>query len=477
MRCNEKMKLLLIYPSTGQTHVTSKVHVPIGAFLPPLGLLYLARMVELQGHSVEIIDYNAEVFNETILQKSILSSDAIGMTILSQPEELEHTVGMAKKIKQFDPNIPLIIGGPHCLFLPEQALRDHQADICVRGEGEYIIGPLIETIEGKRCLSSIPGIIYRQKEKINSTELQPQNINLDSLPFPARYLVKKYQYGYTFGAKTMKGKVTSIISSRGCPCLCTFCQLSSNLTKYRTRSVTNTTQEIDEIVEAGYNSIAFADDNFLADKKRVEQIMDHIIGQKYDITLWILDTRVDSTDRKLYEKMRDAGVKCISFGIESGNQDILNFYNKKITLEQVRKAIKLSKEMGFFIKANFIIGAPIETKKHIQRTIKFSKSLSIDFVYYNHLEYIVGTPLWQQAVRQGKINPEESVVKSDKKRGLALYNAQEIEKFCINAYYSFYLNPMFWLREINYALRNHDPQFIQNGLQILTKRYHKKPQK
>jgi anaerobic magnesium-protoporphyrin IX monomethyl ester cyclase len=462
------MKLLFIFPSTG-FHLAPDIRGP-NAFLPPLGLLYLAKMVEQQGHSVEIIDYNAEKFDESTLERATRSSDAIGMTILSQQKEFKNSIMLAKKIKQFSPDIPLILGGPHCFLFPEQALRDHNADICVRSEGEFIIGPITEALEGKRPLSSIPGLTFKQNGKIHTTKSSEQITNLDTIPFPSRHLVQKYEYGYMFGTKTMKGKATSLISSRGCPNRCTFCQLSG-FVKYRRRSAANTNQEIDELALAGYNSIAFADDNFLADKKRAEQIMDHIIRQQYDLSLWILDTRVDSADRKLYQKMRDAGVKIISFGIESGNQDVLDFYNKKITIEQIRNAVKLSKEMGFIIDANFILGAPTETKKQIKNTIRFAKSLPIDHVLFNHLEYNAGTPLWDQAVQQGKIKPEECSVKSDKQRGLALCDTKEIDEFCENAYFSFYFNPRYLIREIKFALRNHNPTVLQLGLSRFFKKF------
>jgi len=470
------MKLLFIFPSTGKFYLDpgahdTHVHNPSSAYLPPLGLLYIGRMAEQQGHSVEIIDYTAEAFNEAALQRAIHSSDAVGMTIFSEPAELENSIEIAKKIRQYAPDIPLILGGPHCNFFPEQALRDHHADICVRGEGEYIIGPVVEALEGKRDLSTIPGLVYQQKDKICTNELQPPIMDLDQIPFPARHLVEKYEYGYTFGTKIMKGKVTSLISSRGCPNRCTFCQLSSSLAKFRSRSAANTIQEIDELVSNGHNSIAFADDNFLANKKAAEQIMDHIIKQRYDLRIWILDTRVDSAERHLYEKMRDAGVELISFGIESGNQDVLDFYNKKITVEQARKAVKLSKEMGFVADANFILGAPFETKKHFENTIRFARSLPLDHALFNRLEYLAGTPLWKEAVKQGKIDPSESVVMSDKQRGLALYDAKEIEKYCTKAYYSFYFNPWYWLREIRYALSHRNITFIQLGLRMLLKKY------
>jgi len=461
------MKLLFIYPSARKTFVKTALYSPINAFVPPLGLLYLARMVEQQGHTVEVIDFNAEKFNEASFQRAILSSDAVGMTLLSKPKEIENSIAIAQKIHQLDSDIPLILGGPHCNFFPEQALRDHHADVCVQGEGEYIIGPLVEVLEGKRNPSSIPGLVYRQNDTIYKNELQPPIMDLDQLPYPSRHLVSKYEYGYIFGTKIMDGKVTSLISSRGCPYRCTFCQLSSPLRKFRTRSVTNTVQEIDELVYSGYNSIAFADDNFLADKKRVEQIMDHIIQQRYDLKLWILDTRVDSADKNVYEKMRDAGVELISFGIESGNQDILDFYNKKITLEGIRKAIKLSKEMGFVVDANFILGAPFETKKHFNKTIEFAKSLPLDHVTFGQLVYLIGTPLWDDAVKKVKLDRDDPWLLSDGRKGLALYDSSEIQKYCKKGFYSFCLNPRYWFREIYYALSHQNLTFIKLGLRMM----------
>lgn len=157
------MKILLIFPTTGKFYLDPDVKSPPSAFVPPLGLLYLGKMMELSGHSVEVIDYNAEAFNENTLQKALHSSDAVGMTVFSQPEDLETSIKIANKIKEYDPDIPLLLGGPHCNFFPEQSLRTHHADICVKGEGEYIIGPVIEALEGKQSLSSIPGLVYREE--------------------------------------------------------------------------------------------------------------------------------------------------------------------------------------------------------------------------------------------------------------------------------------------------------------------------
>jgi anaerobic magnesium-protoporphyrin IX monomethyl ester cyclase len=461
------MKVLFIFPGPAGFEVAPKLFFSTGAFLPPLGLLYLAKMLELQGHSVKVIDCNTEEYNEDLLKNTVQSSDAVGMTIYSGPKNLEKSLFLAKKIRQFTPDIPFILGGPHCTIVPEKALIDHDANIAVFGEAEYIIVPLIDALEGKRSLSSVSGIIYREKNIFHRTKPNQQILDIDSLPFPSRHLVEKNIYGYIYGTKLIKGKVASLIGSRGCPHRCSFCQVSSFLPKYRTRSSQNIIKEIDEIVSAEYNAIAFVDENFIVDKKKVETIMDHIIHQRYDLTLWIMDARVDSADRTLYKKMRDAGVKIIFFGIESGNQEVLDFYNKKFTLAQVRDAVHLSKEMGFLVGGNFIIGAPIETKKHIQDTILFAKSLPLDTVIFNHFAYPWGAPVWHEAVRQGKIDPNEFLVLSDSKRGLAKFSAKEIDDLCMTAYRNFFFNPRYWYREIAYIISRRDFNFLNLGLQML----------
>jgi radical SAM superfamily enzyme YgiQ (UPF0313 family) len=461
------MKVLFIYPGPGGFELAPRLRISTGAFLPPLGLLYLAKILELHGHTVTVIDCNSEGFNDDFIRRAVQTSDVVGMTIYSGQVNLENSLFLAQKIRQFAPNIPFLIGGPHCTIVPEHALREHHADIAVCGEAEHIITHIIDALEGKRLLSSVPGIVYRENNEIHRTKANQQILDLDSLPFPSRYLVEKNIYGHIYGTKLINGKVTSLIGSRGCPFKCTFCQVSSFLPKYRARSSQNIIQEIDEIVSTGYNAIAFVDENFIVDKKKIETIMDHIIKQRYDLTLWVMDTRVDSAERNLYEKMRDAGVTNIFFGIESGNQEILDYYNKKFTLSQVRAAVNLSKEMGFLVGGNFIIGAPIETKEHIHDTILFAKSLALDTVIFNHFAYPWGSLIWHEAVKQGKIHPDEFLILSDSKRGLANFSAKEIDDFCMKAYRNFFFNPRYWIREISYMLSHKNLTIFDLGLRML----------
>jgi len=152
-----------------------------------------------------------------------------------------------------------------------------------------------------------------------------------------------------------------LLTSKGCPFRCRFCSRYSNIIPewgFRQRSVENVVKEIQELDEK-YRSIRIDDDSFLADNKRAHKIFDKLLEIGTNIDLLIEGARVDSADKDLYKKMKKTGVTLISYGIESGNQDVLDFYNKKTTLQQIRKAICLSREMDFFTSASFILGAPI----------------------------------------------------------------------------------------------------------------------
>jgi anaerobic magnesium-protoporphyrin IX monomethyl ester cyclase len=461
------MKFLFIYPSSGKWEMAPNKLLSTGAYFPPLGILYLAKILEMNGYNAKVIDCNAEKVNEDKLKAEIRSSDAIGITTYSEPRELINSIKLSIFIKEYDPDIPLVIGGPHCSLCPIRSLHEHHADICVTGEGEHIITPLVEAIEGKRKLSTIPGIYYKEGNRIKKTEPAKQIDDLDAIPFPARHLVDKYEYGFMLGSKIAKGKITSILTSRGCPHGCRFCQLCFLTPKYRTRSANNITKEIEEVVNAGYKTLVFVDDNLLTQQKKIMKIMDFIIQKEMNIYLWIANARVDSTDRRLYEKMRDAGVESISFGIESGNQDVLDFYDKRITLEQIRKAVQLSKEMGFFVSANFILGAPIETEKHIKNTIKFAKSLPLDSAIFYNLGYLYKSPLWNEAYKEGKIKENEYWVIADSKRGLGNFTEEELIDYSMKAYRSFYFNHRLWMRELYYAFAKKDFRFLKIGLKML----------
>jgi anaerobic magnesium-protoporphyrin IX monomethyl ester cyclase len=450
--------------------MASKKFLSTGAFLPPLGILYLGQMLENHGHTVEVIDCSAQTVDLNTLKKAVHSHDVIGITIYSELKELNNSITLSHLIKEIDPHFPIIIGGPHCSYFPIQAIKEHHADICVQGHAELVINPIIKGLEGKRKLSTIPGIVFKEGNRIRRTKPPEKIKNLDVLPFPARHLVEQYKYGTVMGIKMAKGKTTSVITSRGCPYNCRFCGIHTHVPHYQSRSITNITTELEKIIDEGYTTIDFVDDNFLVQKKKVEKIMDFIKQKDADVKLWIADARADAADKNLYKKMKEAGVELINYGIESGNQDVLDFYNKKLTLSQIRDTVYLSKEMGFFTGANFILGAPFETKKHINNTIKFAKSLPLDYATFYILGYIIGSDLRKEAEKDGKIKPDEIRVCADSRRGLGNFTEEELLGYTMKAYKEFFYNPYLWLRELRFTLTKKDFKYLRLGFGLLTNR-------
>jgi len=435
------MNLLFINPPMDYDVI--KKEYSFEAYMPPLSLLYLASPLLKKGHNIKVIDFIAESFTPEKLKEEVSKADIVGITITSQ------VATSAKKvtdlIKQFDSKKTVIIGGPHCTIQGKEVLNEINADISVLGDGEKVILEIIYALNGKKDLSKIHGIFYREKGKIKGG-LPPEEIDeLDSLYFPARHLIENYNYGkdaisgVTFFAR---GKITTIMTTRGCPFNCRFCVSKSIFKKCRLRSAENVVEELEEISKE-YNSVFAVDDNFLMDKKRANKIMDLLIEKKLDLDIWVSGVRITDADEELFKKMKKAGVKSLEFGIESGNQEVLDYYNKRITLDAVEKTIKLSKKMGFLTIGNFILGAPIETDKHINDTVSFAKKLKLDFAFFYAFNFLKGSEIWEDAHKQGKIKENEMFVPCDSNRGLCNFTPEELRSRIHKAFLSFYLSPKY----------------------------------
>jgi radical SAM superfamily enzyme YgiQ (UPF0313 family) len=370
-------------------------------------------------------------------------------------------------IKKIKPQIKVVIGGPHCTLVPKRALEDTNADICVQGDGEKVIISIKKAIEGEIALSKIPGIYYLEENKIKKGPPLELIHDVDAIPFPTRELVRKYNYGREYNPKIKKGEFTSIITSRGCPFSCKFCSRNSvSMKTFRSRSAKNILEEIKDIHKEGYKYIAFADDNFLSNKKQAHELFDGIIREQLDMKFIIFGIRVDAAEEDLFKKMKKAGVTHVYFGLESGNQDILDFYIKKTTTDKITYAVNLSHKIGFFNIGSFILGAPNETKEHFERTIKFAKTLPLDSASFLPLKYVVGSELWEEAVKQGKIREDEYLVYADSKKGLSQFTHEEIVKYCIKARRDYYLRPKFMTGLFIKSLKNDDLGFLQSYLSL-----------
>jgi len=451
------MKFQFIYPAG--TWAAGMQHMSSGPLVPPLGILYLSSCLERAGHKANVIDYWAEKFDKNKLANMVKNADAIGVTIAGF--NLRESLDICHLIKEIDPDIPLVVGGPHVTLYPKKSLEESNADIAVEGEGEPGIVKLADTIIGKNKLDKVEGAYYRKNGEIKKGKAPCIVKNLDELPFPARHLIKGYDYGYFFGSKVAKGKATSVSSSRGCPMKCRFCQRNFfSMDMFRMRTAENVVEEIKIVADDGYHTVVFVDDNFLVDKKRAEKIIDGIIKENLDIEMWA-EARVESADENLYKKMKKAGFEALSFGIEGGTQEILDFYNKKTTLIQIKNAVGLSRKVGFYTHGSFIFGAPIETKKHFEDTIKLAKSLPLDLASFFVLEYCAGSPLWEEAVKSGKITSDEYHVFADKSRGLGNFKKEEIDSYVQHANKEFYVRGKYLADQIIMGFKRRDFRLVK----------------
>ena len=475
------MKFLLLQIPAGYVF-SSDINKPqkISSYHPPLGLLYLGSVLEKDGNTVELIDFLAESYPLKSINKVISTADAVGISVFSSSyEETMHggrftyaykeSAKVANYIKEIDPAVPIIIGGPHCSIQPEKSLNEiSSADISVEGDGENVINEIAKSIKGSKNLSDIHGIYYRKNNAIKKGKPAKIIQNLDSIPFPARHLVEKYDYGKS-SKSIFKPKFTSIITGRGCPFNCRFCTRNTlGFNIFRKRSVDNVVSEFEEINEY-YGSVMIVDDTFLAEEERAVEILDRLIKIGTDIEIYVQGARVDTANYKLYSKMKKAGVKHLYYGLESANQDVLNFYNKKATTSQVRKAITLSSEMDFFTVGTFILGSPIETKEHILKTINFACSLPLDAALFTILTYKYGSEIWEEAVKNGKIDETDGyTVVADSRKGLGNFTREELDEFYRYAMKRFYLRPRYISQQILKIFKDRDFNTIKVRLNQLT---------
>nr|MDO8076668.1 radical SAM protein [Candidatus Freyarchaeota archaeon] len=336
----------------------------------PLGLTYLAAVLEDRGFEVDILDMVVYKFSrETIIEKiKKYKPDIVGAGSVTM--NYPHAKRILKLAK--DEGATTIIGGPHATFADKEVLAEAPwIDIVVRREGEYT---LLDIVKG-RDLKDIKGITYREDGEIIRNPDRELLMNLDELPFPARHLIPLSKYiAYKTGC--------SMITGRGCPNRCIFCvgpKMTSRRMRFRNPKLC--VDEMEEILDYGFDEIVVEDDTFTINKKHVFAICDEIISRGLKFK-WSANARVNTVTKEMLEKMYEAGCIFIQYGVESGNQEILNTSKKGITLEQVREAVRIAKEVGMGVLSSFIIGLPGETKETIKETMEFAESLGTYYGYH-----------------------------------------------------------------------------------------------
>ncbi len=410
--------------------------------IPPLGLLYLAEPLIKSGYNVDFIDLNVEKFEKQEFFRKVRKKDFILITCMTG--SFNNTKKLIKDIKEVNDDVKIVCGGPHCSISKEKI---EGSDYTLIGDGENIISDLLDSIQNNKSLKKIPGLIYKKNNKwIKNPGFSTAKKIDENKPYLK--LAGNKNYGRIGGTEL---SIAPLLTSRGCPYRCKYCTFKLN--KYRERSVESVFKEIKELEKEGYEYIFICDDNFLLNKKRVHKIMDKVIKQ--DIGLkFIIQARVDTVDYELYKKLQEAGVIAMLLGIESANQDVLNFYNKQITVEQIKNCVNTANDLGIITLGFMMFGAPMETIKHYKKNKKFFSNIPLDFTKAGILNYVFGTRLWNEANKKGLIKDDEISVMACKKRGLSNFSYEELEEIKNNFVKDFYSNPKRLFRIFHKSLKH-----------------------
>ena len=343
---------------------------------PPFGLMSLAAYIREKGVEVKIEDYIIIPYSIERVRRTIaeFKPDIIGATGVTM--NIKSALSILRDFRNEAPHSVIVMGGPHVTFDAESILHDHaHVDYIVRGEGEITFHELIRALEQGKDADVIAGLSFRKDGRLVHNEIRNFIEDINILPYPARDLVELNKY-------RALGFPINMITSRGCPHKCIFC-VGSKMVGRRVRyyDVKRVVDEFELLSKMGFSQINIVDDLFTSHKNRCIEICREI-NRRGIRHQWTAFARVDTVSKDLLDAMKEAGCTMLCFGIESGNQEILDTVKKKITLEKCEEAVRLCNEAGIAAMASYILGLPGETADTIKATMDFAKKLTPHYGYH-----------------------------------------------------------------------------------------------
>ena len=356
-------------------------------YWPPLGLLYLGAVLEQKGVRVKVLDPHLAKMTLGDVMKTIEEENphVIGFSALTS--SLRTCVQLAEAVRnKFGRDKKICVGGSHISADPDFYQRFPLFDVAVEGEAEQTFRDIVLRLLNKEDVKGIfPG------EPIK---------DLDSIPFPARHLVKLEDY------ECFKNREIGIITSRGCPFHCNFCSRPAVSNHYRMRSSKNIVDEMEIFYKVGWDSFYFLDDILTLNKKHVMGLCDEIIRRGLTIN-WGSNTRADCIDGELIEKMGKAGCTALLYGVESGNSRIRNdVIGKGVSNEKIVDAIRMTNEKKIVSGMFLMMGFPTEGDKELRDTINFSKKADPSIIGVHLTKPMPGAKIFYQGIREGVIEKD-----------------------------------------------------------------------
>ncbi len=409
--------------------------------LPSLGLAYLAALLRDKGYEVSLIDANIlNLSKEQIIDKiNEIKPDYVLYNAIT--DNLHDTISWIRGIrKEYDK--PVIIGGPHMEIYPKETLTHECIDYGVVGDGWETLPELLNALEKKRDLTAVKGLVFRKDGEVVMTEKRAKTVSLEDVPFPARDLLPNEKYDMI----ASKAKpLTIMITALGCPFRCTYCCTDTNL---RARSAEHIVAEVEECINKyGIKEIEFYDETFTVNKKTMKRFLDLIEekGLKFNFSV---RTRVDCVDEELIQRMAKNGCVRINFGIESGDENVLKATNRNMSIDTIRKSVKLANDAGIMTFGFFMIGLPQDTKESIEKTLKLMLELDLDFMQLNKFTMLPHTEMYEDYKKEtGKDFWREytlgKVTLDDFKRDYINISEEELDEYLERGYRQFYYRPKY----------------------------------
>jgi radical SAM superfamily enzyme YgiQ (UPF0313 family) len=360
---------------------------------PHLNIGYLGAILKGKGYSVRLIDgliLSKKKYESQI--KQIKEGIVCISTLLIHLNEVKRICSI---IKKRDPSIKIIIGGVglKCV-ITEHLFDDFNADFFIIGEAEYSLPMLIDNLQNPEHIKLVEGVFFKKGKKVIFTKKPKEIKDLDEIPHPDRELINAKTYQELW-KEIFGNSCTFMITSRGCPYSCIFCDHGYAGRHVRLHSSNYVVDEIQQIIEK-YNpdELFINDDLFLIDKKRVKKICEELKRRKLDIT-WGIQARVDSIDREILQIIKKAGCVELVFGVETGSPRLLSFLNKGFTIDQVENAFRLCHEIGGINPGTFIlVGIPGGTRKDIELTKKLISKIKPSHIMPSYLTPYPGTKIY-----------------------------------------------------------------------------------
>ncbi len=438
------MKILLINPPwviRNQKNVWRNV----ASVMPPLGVAWLAAVLEKDGHDVSILDANAMQFGLDDVGVWIREHgrfDLIGLTATTPL--IGNALDIARSIKAEWPETIVVLGGVHPTVLPEEVLGESAVDLVVRGEGEVTLSE----IAAKKPWDSIDGLSYRRDGKIVHNKERELIRDLDSLPFPAYHLLPMDRYRPAAGA-AKRTPATSVLGTRGCPGRCTFCYRIFG-DRLRVRSGEKVAEEVQLLQEQyGIKEICFYDDTFTAVKPAVQAFCRSVKERKLDLT-WSCFSRVDTFHEETFRMMKNAGCHQVMIGVESASPCILKNINKKIDIEKVEHIVRSIQKIGLELRAAFMLGNPGETEETMEENIQFALRLNPDLAQFNITTPFPGTDMYRWADENDYLLTRDwdDYDLSRPVMKLPTVSPETVQRYYDVAHKRFFLRPKFILKRL-----------------------------